>query len=62
MKEVVIIDAVRSPMGRSKGGMHRNTRAEVLSARLIEALFERNPNVDPAEVEDVMCGCVQQTL
>ncbi|HEX4912049.1 MAG TPA: acetyl-CoA C-acyltransferase FadA [Permianibacter sp.] len=62
MKDVVIIDAVRSPMGRSKGGMHRNTRAEVLSARLIEALFERNPKVDPAEVEDVIWGCVQQTL
>ena len=62
MKDVVIIDAVRSPMGRSKGGMHRNIRAEVLSARLIEALFERNPKVDPAEVEDVIWGCVQQTL
>ena len=62
MKEVVVIDAVRSPMGRSKGGMHRHTRAEVLSARLIEALLDRNPKVDPAEVEDVLWGCVQQTL
>ncbi len=62
MKEVVIIDAVRTPMGRSKGGMFRNTRAEVLSARLIEALFDRNPKVDPSEVEDVIWGCVKQTL
>lgn len=62
MKEVVIIDAVRSPMGRSKGGMFRHTRAEVMSARLIDALLERNPKVDPAEVEDVIWGCVQQTL
>lgn len=62
MKEVVIIDAVRTPMGRSKGGMFRNTRAEILSARLIEALFDRNPNVDPGEVEDVIWGCVKQTL
>ncbi|MBF0236142.1 MAG: acetyl-CoA C-acyltransferase FadA [SAR324 cluster bacterium] len=62
MKEVVIVDAVRSPMGRSKGGMFRNVRAEDMSAALVEALFDRNPNVDPKEVEDVIWGCVQQTL
>ncbi|MGK5092468.1 acetyl-CoA C-acyltransferase FadA [Deltaproteobacteria bacterium TL4] len=61
MKEAVIVDAVRSPMGRSKGGMFRNVRAENLSAALIEALFERNPNIDPNEVEDVIWGCVNQT-
>jgi acetyl-CoA acyltransferase len=49
-------------MGRSKGGMFRNVRAEDLSAALVEALFDRNPAVDPAEVEDVIWGCVQQTL
>ena len=43
MKDVVIIDAVRTPMGRSKGGMFRNMRAEDLSAHLIRALFKRNP-------------------
>jgi acetyl-CoA acyltransferase len=62
MKEVVIVDAIRTPMGRSKGGMFRNTRAEVLSARLIQGLLDRNEAVDPAEVEDVIWGCVQQTL
>jgi acetyl-CoA acyltransferase len=62
MKDVVIIDAVRTPMGRSKGGMFRNVRAEVLSAAMINALFARNPKVDPGEVEDVIWGCVQQTL
>lgn len=62
MKSVVIIDAVRTPMGRSKGGMFRNVRAEELSAHLIDALLERNSNVDPAEVEDVIWGCVNQTL
>jgi len=60
--EVVIVDAVRTPMGRSKGGMFRNVRAEELSAALINALFKRNPTVDPTEVEDVIWGCVQQTL
>lgn len=62
MKEVVIVDAVRTPMGRSKGGMFRNVRAEHLSAEIIRALLNRNPALDPAEVEDVIWGCVQQTL
>ena len=62
MQEAVVIDAVRTPMGRSKGGMFRNVRAETLSAAVITALLQRNPQVDPAEVEDVIWGCVQQTL
>ena len=62
MKDVVVVDAVRTPMGRSKGGMFRNVRAETLSAAMINALLERNPKVDPAEIEDVIWGCVQQTL
>ena len=47
MKEVVVVDAVRTPMGRSKGGMFRNVRAENLSAEVINALLRRNPEVDP---------------
>jgi acetyl-CoA acyltransferase len=62
MREAVVVDAVRSPMGRSKGGMFRQVRADALSAALINALLARNPAVDPAEVEDVIWGCVQQTL
>jgi acetyl-CoA acyltransferase len=62
MHEAVIIDAVRSPMGRSKGGLFRHVRAETLSAAMINALLQRNPQVDPGEVEDVIWGCVQQTL
>lgn len=61
-RDVVIIDAVRSAMGRSKGGMFRQVRADTLSAELIKALFKRNPGVDPTEVEDVIWGCVNQTL
>lgn len=62
MQDVVVVDAVRTPMGRSKGGMFRNVRAETLSAALIDALLDRNPDVDPAEIEDVVWGCAQQTL
>ena len=49
-RDVVIIDGVRTAMGRSKGGMYRNVRAEVLSAELIKALFKRNPAADMNEV------------
>lgn len=61
MKEVVIIDCVRTPMGRSKNGVFRNVRAEDLSAHLMDALLDRNPGLDPAEIEDIVWGCVQQT-
>ncbi|MBT1450223.1 acetyl-CoA C-acyltransferase FadA [Glaciecola sp. XM2] len=61
MKDVVVIDCIRTPMGRSKGGVFRNVRAEDLSAHLMSKLLERNPNVDPAEIEDIIWGCVQQT-
>ena len=61
MKDVVVIDCIRSPMGRSKGGAFRNVRAETLSAHLMSQLLARNPNVDPTEIEDIIWGCVQQT-
>jgi len=48
-------------MARSKGGSYRFVRAEELSAHLIDALLQRNSRVDPAEVEDVIWGCVNQT-
>lgn len=61
MTEVVVIDCIRTPMGRSKGGVYRNVRAETLSAHLMTKLIERNPNLDPSEIEDIIWGCVQQT-
>lgn len=60
-RDAVIIDYARTPMGRSKGGCFRHTRAENLSADLVNGLFARNPDLDPAEVEDVIWGCVNQT-
>lgn len=62
MKDVVIVDCIRTPMGRSKNGVFRHTRAEDLSAALMKGLLERNPNVDVNELEDIYWGCVQQTL
>lgn len=62
MKNAVIVDAVRTPMARSKGGNFRNVRAEELSAHLMRAILARNPKLDPSEIEDIIWGCVQQTL
>lgn len=60
-RDAVVVDCVRTPMARSKGGSYRFVRAEELSAHLIDALLQRNSQVDPAEVEDVIWGCVNQT-
>ena len=60
-RDVVIVDGVRTAMGKSKNGMFRNVRAERLSAELIRALVARN-QFDVNEVEDVIWGCVGQTL
>lgn len=60
--DVVIVDAVRTPMGRTKNGMFRNVRAEKLSANLIQALAARNPGWKLETTEDVIWGCVNQTL
>jgi acetyl-CoA acyltransferase len=61
-RDAVIVDFARTPMGRSKGGCFRNVRAENLSAELINKLLARNPSVNPADIEDVIWGCVNQTL
>ncbi|HNE91506.1 MAG TPA: acetyl-CoA C-acyltransferase FadA, partial [Agitococcus sp.] len=61
-RDVVIVDGVRSAMGRSKNGMFRHVRADTISAELVKALLVRNPAVNPADIEDVIWGCVNQTL
>lgn len=61
-RDAVIVDFGRTPMGRAKGGIYRQTRADNLSAALITALLARNPKVDVNAVEDVIWGCVNQTL
>jgi acetyl-CoA acyltransferase len=61
MKAPVIIDAVRTPIGRASAdkGYFRDVRSEDLSAHLIEALVHRT-GIGRAEIEDVRWGCVQQ--
>ena len=60
MREAVIVDAVRTPMGRGKqtGALHSRHPVD-LAALTLKALVERTA-VDPAEIEDVIMGCVSQ--
>jgi acetyl-CoA acetyltransferase family protein len=54
----MIVDAVRSPIGKKNGTLSR-IRGDELSAQVVNALVSRN-GVDPGEVEDVQWGCVTQ--
>jgi acetyl-CoA C-acetyltransferase len=56
MPEAVIIDAIRTPIGRAVKGSLKSVRADDLAAIPIRALVERNPGVDFAETVDVMMG------
>jgi 3-oxoadipyl-CoA thiolase len=58
MREVVIVDAVRTPIGRY-GGALRDVRPDDLAAHIIQAVVQRN-GVDPGELEDVVLGCTNQ--
>jgi len=58
--EAVIVDAVRSPMGKGKpGGALSNLHPVDLLAQVFGALVERN-RIDPGSVDDVLVGCVGQ--
>lgn len=60
MKNAVIVDAVRSPVGKARaGGMFAELHPVDLLAQTIRALVDRN-GIDPALVEDVITGCVGQ--
>ncbi len=58
MKTAWIVDAVRTPIGRHGGGLAA-VRPDDLAARVIRALIDRT-GVDPAEVDDVLMGCINQ--
>jgi len=59
MPEAFICDAVRTPIGRYAGAL-RDVRADDLAAIPIRALKERNPNIDWAQLDDVVLGCANQ--
>ena len=57
MPEAVIVDAVRTPIGRAGKGSFKDLRADDLAAVPLRALVERNPEVDFAETSDILMGC-----
>jgi acetyl-CoA C-acetyltransferase len=56
MPEAVIVDAIRTPIGRAFKGSLKDVRADDLAAVPLKALVDRNPNVDFAETGDIMMG------
>ena len=59
MKTCYVIDAVRTPIGRY-GGKLSSIRPDDLLAHAISALLQRNPDIDPAVIEDVIAGAANQ--
>jgi acetyl-CoA C-acetyltransferase len=57
MPEAVIVDTIRTPIGRAFKGSLAQLRPEEMGAFVVDQLLERNPALDPALVEDVICGC-----
>jgi acetyl-CoA C-acetyltransferase len=56
MPEPVIVDALRTPIGRAFKGTLAQLRPDEMGAFVVDALLERNPEVDPAQVEELYCG------
>jgi len=63
VREVVVVDGVRTPIGRAgrDKGYYKDTRADDLAVNCIRRLLEKNPKVNPAEIEDVVFGCANQS-
>jgi acetyl-CoA C-acetyltransferase len=57
MPEAVIVDTIRTPIGRAFKGSLAQLRPDEIGAFVVDQLLERNPDVDPASVEDLLCGC-----
>ena len=56
MPEAVIVDTIRTPIGRAFKGSLAQLRPDEMGAYVVDQLLERNPEVDPALIEDLFCG------
>lgn len=57
MKEAVIVSVVRTPVGKAKRGGLATVRPDEMAAVTVNALLDRTPGLDPAEVDDLVVGC-----
>jgi len=57
MPEAVIVDAIRTPVGRAFKGSLASLRPDDTLAFVVDQLLERNPGVDPSTVEELVAGC-----
>jgi acetyl-CoA acyltransferase len=57
MTDAVIVSAVRTPIGKAKRGGMATVRPDEMGSTVIKELLNRTPNLDPAQIEDVVLGC-----
>jgi len=57
MQDAYIVAATRTPIGKSHRGYFRNTRPDDLLATTLKAALAQVPGLDPASIEDIICGC-----
>ncbi len=57
MPEAVIVDTIRTPIGRAFKGSLAQLRPDEMGAFAVDALLDRNEAVDPASVDELFCGC-----
>jgi len=60
MRDVVIVDSVRTGLAKSFRGSFNMTRSDDRAAHLIDTLLDRNPQIEPAMVEDIILGAASQ--
>jgi acetyl-CoA acetyltransferase len=61
MRDVVVVDSVRTGLAKSFRGSFNGTRSDDMAAFLIDALIDRNPHFDPGEVDDIILGAANQS-
>ena len=57
VQEAYIVAATRTPIGRSHRGFFRNMRPDDLLVRTLQSALKQTPGLDPAAIEDIICGC-----
>ncbi|HUV92087.1 MAG TPA: hypothetical protein VMV80_03290, partial [Anaerolineales bacterium] len=56
-REAVIVDAIRTPVGKARRGSLATTRPDEMASVVIQELLKRAEGLDPSEIDDVILGC-----